>query len=55
VNIKTLLPDALMLGGAAALAYGAGLVHPAAGYITGGLLALAFGVLSAINAQRASK
>ena len=51
-HIKPLLPDVLMVGGAAALSYGAGIIHPAAGYIVGGILALAFGVLSAINARR---
>ena len=54
-HIKTALPDILMVGGAAALAYGAWLSYPPAGFITGGILALVFGVLSAVNTQRASK
>lgn len=32
--------DAVALGGAAALCYGASLLHPAAGWITGGALAM---------------
>ena len=46
-QITNHLPDALMVGGAAALAYGAGLFHPAAGFIVGGLLSMAAGVLAA--------
>jgi hypothetical protein len=38
-----LLPDLLALGGAAAVAYGARLVYLPAGYIVGGILALALG------------
>lgn len=39
------LPDALLTGGAGAVAYGAHLVHPAAGFVVGGLFALAAGWL----------
>lgn len=45
------LPDILMVGGAAALAYGAGLLHPAAGFIVGGLLSMAAGVITARTAK----
>jgi hypothetical protein len=40
------LPDALIVAGGCALSYGAGLLHPAAGFITGGLLMLGFGWVS---------
>lgn len=42
-----LLPDALLIAGAAAVAGGAGMVYEPAGYIVGGLFALAAGVLLA--------
>ena len=45
------LPDALMVGGAAALSYGAGMIYPAMGFIVGGLLAMAAGVLVARTAK----
>lgn len=41
------LPDSLMLGGAAAVSYGAGLVYQPAGWVVAGLFALAGGVLLA--------
>ncbi len=47
------LPDALVVVGCAVLSYGAWLIHPAAGFIVGGLLMVAGGVLSAINLSRA--
>lgn len=47
------LPDSLVVGGCAVLSYGAWLIHPAAGFIVGGLLMVAGGVLSAINLSRA--
>jgi hypothetical protein len=40
-------PDALMAGGAGGIAYGAWLVYQPAGFIAGGLLVLAAGVLAA--------
>lgn len=39
--------DALVLAGAGAVSYGAWLVYPAAGFIVGGLLAMAAGFLAA--------
>lgn len=44
------LPDGLIIAGGSSLAYGAGLLHPAAGYIVGGVLMLAFGYLNARKA-----
>lgn len=41
------LPDGLMVCGAGAVAYGAGLVYPPAGYMVGGLFLLAAGWLTA--------
>lgn len=40
-------PDALMLLGAAAISYGAGLMYLPAGFVVGGLLAIGAGYLSA--------
>lgn len=40
------VPDALLVGGAALTSYGAWLLHPAAGFICGGVLALVAGVLA---------
>ena len=40
------LPDLLMVTGAASVAYGAWLLHPAAGFITGGLLLLVGGIIA---------
>jgi hypothetical protein len=40
-------PDALMIGGAGGVAYGAGLVYFPAGYIVAGLFALLAGLLLA--------
>jgi hypothetical protein len=46
-KLMSLLPDALMIGGAAALSYGAWLVYPAAGFVVAGALSVAAGVLTA--------
>jgi len=46
-QLTSLIPDALMIGGAAALSYGAWLVYPAAGFVVAGLLSLTAGILSA--------
>ncbi len=43
--LATWLPDALLAGGAVSIAYGAGLIHLPAGFIVGGLMAVAFGWL----------
>ncbi len=40
-------PDALMLSGAGAISYGAGLMYLPAGFVVGGLLAIGAGYLSA--------
>jgi hypothetical protein len=48
-----MVPDVLIVCGAGALSYGAGLLHPAAGFITAGLLMLVGGILVAMNAGRA--
>lgn len=42
-----LVPDALLVGGAAAVSFGAGLIYVPAGWIVGGLFALVGGVLTA--------
>lgn len=42
-----LIPDALMLGGAGAVSYGAGLVYQPAGWIAAGVFALVGGVVLA--------
>lgn len=39
-----MVPDALIVGGAGALSYGAGLLHVAAGFIVAGLLMIAGGI-----------
>lgn len=49
-KLITAIPDALIVGGAGALSYGAGLLHPAAGFITVGLLLIAGGVFAARRA-----
>lgn len=46
-QILSLLPDVLMVGGAAALSYGAWQVYPPSGFIVAGVLLLAAGILSA--------
>lgn len=45
------LPDAMLVAGALAVAYGAWLVHPAAGFIAGGVLLLVGGVQAGRNAK----
>lgn len=41
------IPDGLMVCGAGAVAYGAGMVYPPAGFVVGGLFLLAAGWLTA--------
>jgi hypothetical protein len=48
-----MVPDALIICGAGALSYGAGLLHPAAGFIVAGLSMIAGGALAALSAARA--
>jgi hypothetical protein len=45
------LPDVLIVAGVSAISYGAWLVHPAAGFIIGGMLASGLGVLASQRAQ----
>lgn len=49
-KLTAAIPDALIVAGGIALSYGAGLLHPAAGFIVGGLLLIAGGVIVARNA-----
>jgi len=46
-KLITMVPDALIVSGAGALSYGAGLLHPAAGFIALGILMVAGGVCAA--------
>lgn len=43
--------DCLLLGGAAAISYGSWLIYAPAGFIAGGVLLIAGGVLAARGAQ----
>lgn len=52
-KLINMVPDALIVCGAGALSYGAGLLHPAAGFITAGVLMIAGGAFVAMAAQRA--
>lgn len=50
------IPDALVVAGGCALSYGAGLLHPAAGFIAGGLLMLGFGWINGrVGAAKAAE
>lgn len=49
------IPDALVVAGSVAISYGAGLLHPAAGAIVAGVLMIAAGFLSAMNARKAAE
>lgn len=42
--LKALLPDALLVVGAASIAFGAWLAYPPAGYFVGGALAIIAGL-----------
>jgi hypothetical protein len=46
------IPDALIVAGSLALSYGAGLLHPAGGFITLGVLLIAGGALSGLKAGK---
>lgn len=46
-----LVPDALLVGGAGAVSFGAGMVYLPAGWIVGGLFALAGGWMTAKGAK----
>lgn len=45
--IVSLLPDVLMVAGAAVISYGAWLIYPPAGFLVGGGFALVAGILAA--------
>lgn len=45
--IISLLPDVLMVAGAAVISYGAWLIYSPAGFLVGGCFALAAGILAA--------
>jgi hypothetical protein len=49
-KLVTVIPDALIVSGAGALSYGAGLLHIAAGFIVAGSLMLVGGVCVARRA-----
>lgn len=44
-------PDVLLLGGAASVSYGAWLIAPPAGFIVGGVLLIAGGVIASRGAR----
>lgn len=44
-------PDVLMIGGAASVAYGSGLIYRPAGFIVAGVLVIVGGVMLARGAQ----
>jgi hypothetical protein len=46
-NLMSMLPDALMVAGAAAVSYGAWAIYPPAGYIVGGVIMAGAGWLVA--------
>jgi len=50
-NLKALVPDVLLTGGAAAIAYGAWLAWAPAGFLVGGALAIA----TALKLEAAAK
>lgn len=49
-KLITMVPDALIISGAGALSYGAGILHPAAGFMAAGILMLVGGVCAARRA-----
>lgn len=50
--LPSVLPDAMIIAGGAAVSYGAWILHPAAGFLTGGVLAIAFGQIAAMKAGK---
>lgn len=52
-KIITAIPDAMIVAGGIAIAIGAGLLHIAAGFIVGGVLAIAGGVLASMKPSKA--
>lgn len=53
-KVVSFLPDLLLIAGSASVSYGAGLVHPALGFATGGALLIAAGIVLA-RSQEAHK
>lgn len=49
--VAPLTPDALMVLGAGSIAYGAWLLHAAAGFVVGGAFSLGAGILAARKAS----
>lgn len=49
-RLPAAIPDSLIVAGVCLVSYGAWLLHPATGFIAGGVLVLVFGVLSAMKA-----
>ena len=49
------LPDAMIVAGVCGIAYGASLIHPAAGFIAGGLLTVWFGIQAARGRVKAAE
>lgn len=47
------LPDAMIVAGVGAIAYGAWLLHPSAGFVVGGALTVTFGVIAARSPKAA--
>jgi len=41
------IPDLMIVAGGGAVAFGAWMVQPAAGFIVGGVMSIAFGILAA--------
>ena len=51
-KLPSAIPDGLIVAGVGSVSYGAGLLNSAAGFITGGVLMLVFGVLAALKANK---
>lgn len=54
-KLTAAIPDVLMVAGSLALSYGAGLLHPAAGFATAGVLMIVGGVIAETKRTTASK
>jgi hypothetical protein len=46
-KLTAAIPDALIVVGGVSVAFGAWILHPAAGFITGGAIAITFGIMAA--------
>lgn len=51
-KLTAAIPDLLIVAGAGSVSYGAWLIYAPAGFVVGGLLALAFGILAAMRAGK---